>query len=150
MRKQVFKIVGTGICLGIILFVIQEAFQIDHDVFMRGYCMAAPVFVTGAALFVVLYYRLYQRKMRRAIALLEAGKPEEYIAEIGRLQRTVKLKSLRNVLTLNLAIGYMHIKEIRYGSRYTGRIAWQMSCWHRRRNVLLFESLPVLLLQRAA
>lgn len=109
--KRVLRIVAAGTLLGFILVMIRSVFQIDKDEFLRGCWMTAPAVVLGAAAVNVLYNVTYQRKMRGIAALLEAGKPEEYIAEMEKLLQTARGRNLRNVLKLNLAAGYMDIKQ---------------------------------------
>ena len=112
LKKIVLKIAAVGICLGLALVMIRQAFHIDQDAFMRVYWIAAPVIVAGAALASAFYYVSYQKKMRRITALLDEGKAEEYIAEMEKMLETAKGQNLRNILKLNLAAGY--IDEKRY------------------------------------
>lgn len=109
--KRIFKIVAAGTFLGLILVMIRIIFQIDEDKFLRGYWMTAAAAVIGAAAVNVLYNIAYQRKMRKIAALLEEGKPGEYIAETEKLLQAARGRNLRNVLKLNLAAGYMDIKQ---------------------------------------
>lgn len=102
---------AIGVSLAVVLLVIQQIFQIDRDVFIGGYWIAAAVVLAGAALFNVLYNLSYQRKMRGIIALLDAGKPEEYIAGVEKLLQTAKGENLRNLLKLNLSAGYVEAKQ---------------------------------------
>lgn len=109
--KQALKIIAFGVCLGLILVFIQITFQIEKNAFIRGYWIIAPAIVIGAVLFNVIYNISYQRKMRRIAALLDAGEQKEYIAEVEKLLQTAKGESLRNILKLNLAAGYIDIKQ---------------------------------------
>lgn len=109
--KRFLKIVVIGICLGLAMLIVQKGFQIDEDVFMRGYFIAAPAFIIGAVLLNVCYNISYQRKMSRIVTLLEQGKPREYIAEVERLLQTARGQNLRNILKLNLAAGYIEVKQ---------------------------------------
>jgi len=109
--KRVLKIVVIGICLGLILVFIQRAFHINKDAFIHGYWIIAPAIVIGAVLVNIIYNIFYQRKMRRIATLLDVGKPKEYIAEVEKLLQTAKGQNLRNILKLNLAAGYVDIKQ---------------------------------------
>lgn len=111
MKKILLKIAAVGICLGLALAIIRQVFHIDQDAFMRGYWIAAPVIVAGAALASAFYYMSYQEKMRRITALLDEGKAEEYIAEMEKMLETAKGQKLRNILKLNLTAGYMDEKR---------------------------------------
>lgn len=109
--KRAVKIIAIGICLGLLLLAFQRGLQIDEGTFMRGYWIAALIVVLGAILFNLLYGLSYQKKIQKAAELLYAGKPQEYIDEIERLRRTAKGKALQNVLILNLAAGYIEMKQ---------------------------------------
>ncbi len=109
--KRAFKIVAIGACLGIALVFLQKFFQIDEDVFMHWYWIAAPAVVIGAVLVNLSYNIFYQSKVRKAAKLLGEGKPQEYINRMEGLLKTAKGQNLRNVLTLNLTAGYVELKQ---------------------------------------
>lgn len=109
--KRIFRIVVLGICFGLVLLIIQRGIQIDEEVFMHTYWIIAPAIVIGAVLVNVLYNISYQRKMRRIAPLLDTGHPKEYIAEVDKLLHTARGQSLRNILKINLAAGYIEIKQ---------------------------------------
>ncbi len=95
--KRVLRIAAFGICLGLVLLIVQRGFQIDEEDFMRTYWITAPAVVIGAVLVNVLYNISYQRKMRRIVTLLDTN-PKEYIAEVDKLLQTARGQSLRNIL----------------------------------------------------
>lgn len=105
------KIIALGLCLGFFLVILCKIFQIKTDVFLRWYWVAAPAAVLGAVLCNLLYVFIYQRRIRQAVRLLDEGKTLEYIARIERLLKTGRWQSLRNVLELDLAVGYLELKE---------------------------------------
>lgn len=109
--KRIFKIVALGIALAVVLIIIRETFQIEEDVFIRGYWIIAVIVVIGGMLINVLYNIYYQRKMSKLVTLLEAGKPEEYTVGVEALLQTAKGQDLRNILQLNLAAGYIDRKQ---------------------------------------
>lgn len=111
LLKRILRIVAFGTCLGLVLLIVQRGFQIDEEVFMHTYWIIAPAIIIGAVLVNVLYNISYQRKMRRIVALLNTGQPKEYIAEVEKLLQTAKGQGLRNLLKLNLAAGYIEIKQ---------------------------------------
>ena len=110
MKKKV-KIIVLGFCLGLGLVAIQIILQIDKDVFMTGYWIAALIALTGVLLVNILYNVSYQRRMKQIAPLLEAGRPQEYIAGVERLLETAKGQNLRKILTMNLAAGYIDLKQ---------------------------------------
>lgn len=97
--------------MGFGLTAIQVILQIDKDVFMTGYWVAALIFLTGVLLVNMLYNISYQRRMKQIAPLLEAGKPQEYIAGVEQLLETAKGQNLRKILTMNLAAGYIDLKQ---------------------------------------
>lgn len=109
--KRARKIIIIGICLGLVLVIFKEGFRIDGAVFMRGYLTAAVIIVIGAVLVNVFYNIFYQNKIQKIAKLLGEGKPQEYIDGMEALLKTTKGENLRNVLTLNLAAGYVEIKR---------------------------------------
>lgn len=111
MKRNIKKTIFFGVCLGLILIVIQKVFQIDEYTFMHSYWIATPSVVLIAVLVNVFYNISYQKKMNTAVLLLNAGKTEEYIAEIETLIKRAKGRNLNNVLKLNLATGYIDAKQ---------------------------------------
>lgn len=109
--KRIIKFIVIGICLGFILFIIQKIFQIDEATLMHHYWIAASVVVIGTVLINVCYNLFYFSKTKKAIELLNQEKPQEYIQTIDALLKTAKGKVLRNILTLNLAAGYIETKQ---------------------------------------
>ena len=109
--KRTLKVVALGVCIGLLLGILKGVFQINDDVFNRWYWIIAVVVVLGAVLVNVLYNVSYQRRMKRLIPLLEAQKPQEYIAGVEQLLETAKGQSLRKILTMNLSAGYIDLKQ---------------------------------------
>lgn len=109
--KHIFKVIIAGICLGIILVFIKEGLQIDDDAFTRYYYWIAAVVVIGAVAVNLVYNISYQNRVRKAAKLLDEEKPLEYLSEIEKLLKSAKGNNLRNVLTLDLAAGYVEIKQ---------------------------------------
>lgn len=109
--KRILKVVALGVCIGLLLGVFKGAFQIDDDVFNRWYWITAAAVVLGAVLINVLYNTFYQQKMKKLIPLLEAKRPQEYVARVEQLLETAKGQSLRKILTMNLTAGYIDLKQ---------------------------------------
>lgn len=109
--KRVLKIVAIGVCIGLVLGVLKGVFQIDDDVFNHWYWIMAIAVVLGAVLVNVLYNISYQRRMKKLIPLLEAKRPQEYVAGVERLLETAKGENLKKILKMNLAAGYIDLKE---------------------------------------
>lgn len=109
--KRLLGIFAVGVGLGIFLSVIQIYLKIDRIKFMHGYWIAG----TAAVLFIVLVYMLYagayQKKISKAIGLLEEGKAEEYIKTIEAMLCRTKGRNIRNVLWLNLSAGYCDLGQ---------------------------------------
>lgn len=112
--KRIGKVILFGVCLGLVLVLIQNSFQIPEDVFMQGYWIAAIVVVLGALAINIFYNLYYMAKMKKLLPLLYGGEPRRYIAGMEALIKTAKGKTLRNTLELNLAAGYMEEKD--YGT----------------------------------
>ena len=109
--KRILKVVALGVCGGLASVALQTALRIDQDVFLHWYWIAAAAVVLGAVLVNVVYNIFYQQKMKKLVPLLEAQKPREYIAGVEQLLKTAKGQNLRKILTMNLAAGYIDLKE---------------------------------------
>lgn len=112
--KRIGKVVLFGVCLGLVLVLIQNSFQIPEDVFMQGYWIAAIVVVLGALVINISYNLYYTAKMKKLLPMLYGGEPRGYIEGMEALIKTAKGKTLRSTLELNLAAGYMEEKD--YGT----------------------------------
>lgn len=109
--KRILKIVALGVCIGLALVALQTALRIDRDVFLHWYWIIAAVAVAGAVLINVVYNIFYQQRMKKLIPLLEEQKPREYVAGVERLLQTAKGENLRKILKMNLAAGYIDLKQ---------------------------------------
>lgn len=109
--KRILKVVALGVCIGLAAVALQMALHIDRDVFLHWYWIVAAAAVVGAVLVNVLYNIFYQQKMKKLIPLLEARKPQEYIAGVEKLLKTAKGQNLRKILTMNLSAGYIDLKQ---------------------------------------
>lgn len=109
--KRAGKIVILGACIGIVLLIIQRSLAIDMDTFNKGYWLAAPFIILGVVLINLFYNMYYMKKTQQYARLLQAGKPQEYIAGMEGLLKTAKGKNLRSILTLNLSAGYVELKQ---------------------------------------
>lgn len=109
--KRIVRIIVLGICIGLVMVVIKESLKIGTDDFMRIYWLAAIGFILGAVLINVSYNLHYQQKVQEAIKLLEDGQTHEYISALQKMLKTAKGQNLRNVLSLDLAAGYVEAKE---------------------------------------
>ena len=111
---RIGKAVFFGVCLGLVLVLIQSSFQIQEDVFMQGYWIAAIVVVLGMLIFNISYNLYYIGKVKKLLNLLYAGESRRYIEGMEALLKTAMGKTLRGTLELNLAAGYMEEKD--YGT----------------------------------
>ena len=112
--KRIGKVVLFGVCLGLVLVLIQNSFQIPEDVFMQGYWIAAIVVVLGALVINISYNLYYMGRVKKLLTLLYAGDSRGYIEGMEALRKSAKGKTLRSTLELNLAAGYMEEKD--YGT----------------------------------
>lgn len=108
--KRKRKIIGFGICIGIMLAIAKNAVGLENALFWRYYGIFAAIILVGSVGINIAYNRSYQRKMQRILSLLEE-RPREYIAQLEGMLEKAKGENLRNVLRLNLAAGYMEAGE---------------------------------------
>ena len=109
--KRVAKIILIGVCFGLILLLFKISFGIDDAAFMHGYWIVAIAILLGAVLVNLCYNQIYLNKVKKIVKLLSEEKSQEYIAGIENLLKTAKGKTLRNILELNLAAGYIETKQ---------------------------------------
>ena len=86
--KRIFKIIIIGICLGIVLIIIKNLFQIDESVFMKGYITAAILVIIAAVIINILYFMYYRKKINNAVELFNTGKTKEFISELNEILKT--------------------------------------------------------------
>lgn len=104
--RRYLKVVGVGVCVGILLCVVRAVFRIESAVFWHWYFIAGVLVVLGAALYNFLYLRKYAKRLRAAIAHYEKGETAIYMDEIEDMLRTAKGRNLRNTLKIDLSAGY--------------------------------------------
>ncbi len=109
--KHFLKVIGAGVCIGILLAVLRTVFRIDSAVFWRGYWIAGAAVVFGAALLYVLYTRRYAKRIRAATVYLENGEPRVYLDEMEDMLRTARGRNLRATLEINRSVGYYEMGE---------------------------------------
>ena len=109
--KHTLKVIGFGICLGILLVVMQTALGIDKDVFIHWYWILAALFVGGCIFFNVVYNISYQKKLKALIPLLDSGREAEFATGVEALLQTAKGKGLQTLLKINLSAGYIETKQ---------------------------------------
>lgn len=109
--KRMKKIILIGVCFGLVLFVLNLCLGIDDAVFMHDYWIAAAVIVIGSVLINLCYNLFYLNKVKKILRLLSEEKPQEYIEGIENLRKTAKGQTLRDILELNLAAGYIETKQ---------------------------------------
>ena len=99
--KRIFKIIIIGICLGIVLIIIRNLFQIDESVFMKGYITAAILVIIAAVIINILYFMYYRKKINSAVELFNSGKTQEFISELNEMLKKAKGKGVKNLINLN-------------------------------------------------
>ena len=109
--KHYLKVLAVGCCIGIAVAIFKESLDIDSALFWRWYIAAGVIVVVGAFVFNFLYARHYSKKMQELIPLLENGQPAAYLAGLEELLATVKTRSLRDLLRLNLSAGYCEMNR---------------------------------------
>lgn len=109
--KRMLKILALGICLGVGLYGIQQGLNIDEAVFLRWYWIIAPSVVVLALLFNVCYNLFYLYKVKALAQQLEQGHSQAYLTGMQDLFRRAKGRKLRDLLTVNLAAGYVEAKQ---------------------------------------
>ena len=105
------KLIGLGVCIGILSAVLRTIFHIDDAVFWHWYWTVGVIFVLGAALVYILYVQRYAKRMREAIACYEKGEIQTYMDKLEAMLNTAKGRNLRNTLKIDLSVGHYAKKE---------------------------------------
>ena len=105
------KLIGLGVCIGILSAVLRTIFHIDDAVFWHWYWTVGVIFVLGAALVYILYVQRYAKRMREAIACYEKGEIQTYMDKLEAMLDTAKGRNLRNTLKIDLSVGHYAKKE---------------------------------------
>lgn len=111
MMKRFFGVGGIFITLGLTLTALQAILGWELGGFLRGYWIGAATILLAAAAMNLRYRRDCRGKLRRAAALLEERKADEYITTVEGLLETAKGEQLKNQLQLNLTAGYYAKKD---------------------------------------
>lgn len=109
--KRILKVIGVGVIIGIMLVIVQIAFNIPKDIFLHYYWICGVAVVLVAVIFNYFYNLRYQKKMKDTAMLLENGKTKEYIQVVEVLLKNAKGRYLKKVLTVNLSAGYCRLNE---------------------------------------
>lgn len=109
--KRILKIIALGLCLGLGLVLIQQGLNIDEHTFLMWYWVLVPALLVVVVLINVLYNLFYLHKVKALAAQLEEGNPQAFVAGLENLLHTAKGRRLREILTLNLAAGYVETKQ---------------------------------------
>lgn len=105
------KLIGLGVCIGILSAVLRTIFRIDDAVFWHWYWTMGVVVVFGAALVHILYVQRYAKRMREAIAYYEKGEIRIYMDKLEAMLDTAKGRNLRNTLKIDLSVGHYAMEE---------------------------------------
>ena len=109
--KRIVYIIIAGFCWGLLLLIAKIVFQIPDDAFWQYYLVLSGILIIGSAAFNVSYNLHYLKKMKTAVPLLEAGRAEEYIAEVESIRRRAKGRFANSMLTINLSAGYCKLEQ---------------------------------------
>lgn len=105
--KHALKSVAIGVCLGIALLFVQISLRLDGRQFTRGYWAVALTALLGAVAVNLGYNAYYLHKLRKMAKLWADEEPQRYVDGVQALLKTAKGRRLRDLLTLNLAAGYV-------------------------------------------
>lgn len=109
--KHIFKVIASGVALGLAAVIIQSLFHIPQAAFMRYFWIFGVAAIAAAIIFNGIYIYSFQKKARAAAELLNQGKPEEFIQAVEALRKKAKGRHLQNLLTLYLSVGYSDLKQ---------------------------------------
>ena len=109
--KHFVRVMVIAFTLGLVMTALQYILGWELGGFLRGYWIGA-VNIAAASAVLNLCYRLgYRGRMRKAAALLEDGKADEYITMVEGLLTAAKGEPLKDRLRLDLTAGYYAKKD---------------------------------------
>lgn len=114
MKRQFKKYIKLFACImlfGLSIGIIKGMVDVPDDIFWRIYYITSGTVIIGCIIFAYYYIKYYGKKMKEAIKILEAKKPDEYIQCVNALLSKAKGIYLRTLFTINLSAGYSEKKE---------------------------------------
>lgn len=102
--KRFFLILAAGLACGVVLAVVQRALHLSQAVVW----LFLAVIVIGVFVFNFLYVRHYINQVRAALPLMEQNQVRAYIETLEDLRRRVKGRFLKNLVDMDLSVGYLH------------------------------------------
>lgn len=111
MKKKIWKPIGLGVILGVLMIMLQQRLDVDSDLFLSYYWKIAIAFLLLAVLINLTYYLIMVKKLKDIMAFFEQ---EDYSTFIERMEAVLikaKGKHLINVIKINLAAGYSSNKD---------------------------------------
>ncbi len=118
MKQQSKKRIKFFICILLIwltfaffLGIIKGVVGIPEDIFWKQYKIISTIIIVGCIVFNMCYHMYYNKKMKKAMKLLEANETDEYIAYVNELLSKAKGRYLKTLFTINLSVGYSDKKE---------------------------------------
>ena len=109
--KRFLTVSLSFLALGLALTAAQRNLGWEIGSFLRGYWIGLGTILLATVFLNLRYRRGYRRRLRRAAALLEEGKTDEYITTVEGLLETARGEPLKNQLRLNLTAGYCAKKD---------------------------------------
>lgn len=101
--KRFFLILAAGLVCGIALAVVQSALHLSQAVVW----LFLAVIVIGIFVFNILYVRHYVKQVQAVLPLLEQNQVRAYIEAMEDLRGRVKGKFLKNLVDMDLSVGYL-------------------------------------------
>ncbi len=105
---------GVGLLVGIVLTLLSDALGIDQKTLQLVLNLLFLAIVLGAIIFNFLYVRPFRKRVYRQSALLEAGKPDEALADMEQMMedpRVQKMKYMKRLCRLNMTAAYCDLHQ---------------------------------------
>ncbi|MDO5018085.1 MAG: hypothetical protein Q4E02_02170 [Lagierella massiliensis] len=115
MNKKVFKIIGLGLIVGLLVLLVQIVFKLNNEVVMSYYIKISVIVLFLVLVVNSLYFIYMTRKMKNYLTLFYEEKYDEYIDVMEKFLQKARGNALKNIIKINLSAGYIELKDYEKG-----------------------------------
>lgn len=107
IKHKLKVIFGIGVPIGILLVIIQNTFNIQIDVMMKYYLIGSAVILVATLAINLIWQIKFQKEIFAASHILREDKNADlYIQTMQKLINKTRLISNKNLLLMNMSVGY--------------------------------------------
>ncbi|MDO5026904.1 MAG: hypothetical protein Q4E50_03625 [Tissierellia bacterium] len=112
MKKKTKILISVGVVLGLGIFLIKEAFQIEDEILFSYYWKIGLGFLISVIVINSLYLLYYLNKAKKLLDLYNKKDFRNFIDEHEKIIKKVKSRILKDQFSVNLSAGYIENGEL--------------------------------------